>query len=270
VREFEDPKVGALTIAFSAGWFALYRMEVDFHGQLLAFPLLLLASALLLGIRKTTHFPRDIAIFTVLVGLAALAHVETTAVFVAFWVAALLVLGFRNRLWKPRILVMLALALVFSIAILPAALTVYPLAFACGANCRPYPVYPPYWLEVFGPEVALAVLGLGVCASKLRKPNAEPVIGLVLAWSVVTIIIGSLAYLFPWINIEVSDRTLLMLPVPLLSAISTGWLGDRFGVFSRYPGLMTLLVLIIPAVTAPAVYAYLVPQRFRYYPSSVL
>ena len=94
--------------------------------------------------------------------------------------------------------------------------------------------------------------------------------GFVLAWTVVSLVVGSLAYLFPWVNIEVSDRTLLMLPVPLLSGVGTTWLGDKFRLFSRYPNLLSILVFVIPAITAPSVFAYLVPQRFRYYPSSVL
>jgi hypothetical protein len=269
-REFRDAKIAVLTVAFTAGWFAIYRMGADFRGQLLAFPLLLLATTLLLRVGKTSHLPRDVALFAVLVGLAALAHVETTAMFVLVWAVTFLVLGLRGNFRKRRMLVMLAVAVVLSIAILPAALNIYPLIFSCGANCRPYPVYPPYWLEVFGPEVALAILGLLICAYEMRRPEAEPIVGLVLAWSVVSIIVGILAYVFPWVNLEVSDRTLLMLPVPFLSAVGTGWLGDRSRLFSRYPNLLSILVFLIPAVTAPAVFAYLVPQRFRYYPPSLL
>ena len=265
-REFKDSKVAVLSVAFAAGWFAIYRMGADFHGQFLAFPLLLVASTLLLRIRKTTNLLRDITLFAVLVGLATLAHVETTAVFVAVWVVTFLAFELRSAAHKRRLLIVLAVALLISIPVLPSAMAVFPAIFSCGASCRPYPVYPPYWLEVLGPEAALAIFGLALCVNLVRKPGCEPITKLVLTWSLFAIVVGSLGYLFPWFDLGYSDRTLLMLPIPLLSAISTVWLIEKGGFFARHPNLIMLLIVIIPAVTAPAVFAYLVPARFRYYP----
>lgn len=265
-REFKDWRVAVLSVAFTAGWFAIYRMGADFHGQLLAFPLLLVATTLLLRIRRTTHLFRDVGLFVVMVGLATLAHVETTVVFVAVWVVTFLVFDLRGISHKRRLLIVLAAALLISIPVLPSAMAVFPAIFSCGANCRPYPVYPPYWLEVLGPEAALAIIGIALCVNQVRKAGSEPMVKLVLIWSLVTIVVGALGYLFPQFDLAYSDRTLLMIPIPLLSAVATVWLIQQGGFLARHANMIMLLILIIPAITAPAVFAYIVPQRFRYYP----
>jgi len=265
-REFKDPRVVVLSVAFTAGWFAIYRMGADFHGQFLAFPFLLVATTLLLRIRKTTHSLRDMVLFVVVVGLATLAHVETTAVFVAIWVVTFLAFELREMTHKRRLLVVLAAALLISIPVLPAAVAIFLAILTCGATCRPYPVLPAYWLEVLGPEVALAILGIGLCVNQVRKAGCEPIVKLVLIWSLLTIVVGAFGYLFPWFDLAYSDRTLVMIPIPLLSAMATVWLIQRGGFLARHANLIMLLILVIPAVTAPAIFAYLVPQRFRYYP----
>lgn len=269
-REFKDSRVTILSVAFAAGWFAIYRMGADFRGQFLAFPLLLLATTLLLRIGKTTHLPRDVALFVVLVGLATLSHVETTAVFVAIWVVTFLAFQLRGVIHKRRLLIVIAAALLISIPILPAAVAKFPVFFSCGASCRPYPVYPIYWVEVLGPEIAVAILGIALCLNQVRKAECEPIVKLVLTWSLLTIFVGALGYVFPWFDLAYSDRTLLMIPIPLLSAMATVWLIQRGGFLSRHANLIMLLIFVIPAVTAPSVFAYLVPQRFRYYPPNVL
>jgi hypothetical protein len=130
-------------------------------------------------------------------------------------------------------------------------------------------VLPTYWLEVLGPEVVLVILGLGLAVSQALKQNGEMTIRLVVVWSLFCLVVGSLAYVFPTFDLAYSDRTLLMLPVPMLSAVSTTWLCDRLGASRSYSNLISIMVLVIPAVTAPAIFAYLVPQRFRYYPPYV-
>jgi hypothetical protein len=264
-REFKDSRVTILSVAFAAGWFAIYRMGVDFRGQLLAFPLLLFATTLLLRIGKTTHVARDIVLFIVLVGLASLAHIETTAVFVAIWIITSIVFNLRSAVRRRSLLIILLVSLVIALLMLPYAIAEFPITFSCGASCRPYPMLQTYWLQVWGPEVAFAVVGLAICAKQALRQGGERVARLVLVWSLFCIVVGSLGYIFPWFDLAYSDRTVLMLPIPLLSSLSTTWLCEKGGFFARYPNLITVLIFAIPAVTAPAIFVYLVPQRFHYY-----
>jgi hypothetical protein len=141
----------------------------------------------------------------------------------------------------------------------------FPIVYSCGASCRPYPELPTYWLEVLGPETALVVLGIGLAAVQAIRSGGEPIMQLVLTWSLFCIVVGSLGYIIPWFSLADSDRTLLMLPVPMLSAVSTTWLSEKLGFLAKHQNLISVLVLVIPAITAPAIFAYLVPQRFRYY-----
>ena len=263
-REFKDSRVAILTVAFTAGWFAMYRMGADYHGQFLAFVFLILATTLFVRIGKTIHPRRDVALFIVLVGLAALAHVETTAVFVAIWILTSAVFDLRSAVRRRSLIVILAASILIAIPVLPYAISRYPYTLS-----QPYPLLPTFWLEVWGPEVLLAALGLAVCARQAVSQKGERLTRLVLVWSLFCIVVGSIGYVFPWFNLSYSDRTVLMLPIPMLSAISTTWLADKSGAFARYQNLMMILIFAIPAVTAPAVFAYLVPQRFRYYPPYV-
>jgi hypothetical protein len=266
-REFEDSRVAVLTVAFTAGWFAIYRMGADYHGQLLAFPLLLIATTLLLRIRKTTNLPRDAGLFVVLVGLATLAHYETTAVFVAIWIVTFLTFQLRHSSHKRRVLVLLAAASLIVVPLLPTAIAMYPIFHSCGASCQPYPLYPPYWLEVLGPEAAFAILGLALCVNQVRKPGCDTTTKFLLVWSLFTLIVGALAYIFPTFDLVYSDRTLLLVPIPMLSAVASVRLIERGGFLARHRNLIMLLIILIPAITAPAVFAYIVPERFRYYPA---
>ena len=268
-REFKDSRVAVLTVAFSAGWFAIYRMGADFRGQLLAFTLLLFATVLLLRMRKTSHLVRDVPLFVGLVVLAALAHVETTAVFVSVWALTFIIFGLRQPARRRTLIITLTLSIAIALPILLYAINRYPILFSCGSSCRPYPVLPAYWLEVLGPEIVLVVLGLGVALNQALNRGGEMTTSLVVVWSLFCLIVGSLAYIFPTFDLAYSDRTLLMLPVPMLSAISTTWLCDRLGALRRYSNLISIMIILIPAVTAPAIFAYLVPQRFRYYPPYV-
>jgi hypothetical protein len=263
-REFEDKRVTVLSIAFAAGWFTIYRMGADFHGQFLAFPLLLVATTLLIRIMEAKHVARNVVFFAISLGLATLAHVETAAVFVAIWGITIVVFGLRRTtISKVGLIVALAAALLISIPVLQYALSWG--GWWCGPNCRPYPLLPTYPLQVFGPEVAFVVLGLALCVRRVVKSQAEPAIKLVTVWGIFVIGVGALGYLFPWFSLPYSDRTLLMLPVPMLSAVATVWLIERGGFLSRHASLITLLIFAIPAVAAPAVFAYVVPERFRYY-----
>ena len=163
-------------------------------------------------------------------------------------------------------IVLLVVSLLIAIPVVPFALARYPITLLCPEGCSPYPILPAYWLEVFGPAAPLVILGLCICVSSVRKGGSDQITKLVVVWSLLTIIVGSLGYIFPWFDIAYSDRALLMLPVPLLSAVGTVWLIQRGGFLSRHANLIMLLVILIPAMLAPAVFAYIVPQRFRYYP----
>jgi len=265
--EFRDWRVAVLSVAFAAGWFAIYRMGADFHGQLLAFPLLLLATTLVLRIQRTAHLPRDLALFILLVGLAALAHIETTLVFLAIWTFTFLAFNLRTTVRRRSLTIALVGSLLIAIPVVPYVLARFPITLPCAEGCSPYPILPAYWLEVLGPAAPLVVLGLALCVNNLRKGGSDQITNLIVVWSLLTLAIGSLGYLFPWFDIAYSDRTLLMLPVPLLSAVATVWMTERGGFLARHANLIMLLVVLIPLVTAPAVFAYIVPQRFRYYPN---
>ena len=262
-REFIDQRVGILSVAFAAGWFAIYRMGADYHGQFFAFCFLLPATGLLVRITKTSHLPRDLVLFGVLVGLATLGHVETTAVFVAVWALTLALFGLGRAKGTKRLLGVVGISLAIAVPVLYEL----PTMFDVTTTSLPYTELPTFWLQVLGPEIVLVLLGLALCAYEVRKPGSDNLTKLVLVWTVLSFVTHSGWYVFHAVNLSISDRTFLMLPVPLLSAKATVWLSERGGLFGRYPNLLVLLILLIPVVTAPTIYYYLVPERFRYYPA---
>ena len=261
-RDFIDQRVGVLTVAFAAGWFAIYRMGADYHGQFFAFCLLLPATGLLVRITRTKHLPRDLALFGVFVALATFAHVETTAIFVAVWVLTFAAFGLKAFRGAKRLLTLVALSIMIAIPVLYELPTMYDVV----TTSLPYPELPTFWVQVLGPELILVFLGLAVCAYEMRKPECDLLTKLVFVWTVLSFVVLSGWYVFQSVNLAVSDRTFLMLPVPLLSAKATVWLGERGGLFTRYQSFLTVLILVVPVVTAPTIFAYLVPERFRYYP----
>ena len=261
-RDFVDQRVGILSVAFAAGWFAIYRMGADYHGQFFALCLLLPATGLLVRITRTKHLPRDLVLFGILVVLATGAHVETTAVFVAVWALTLAVFGLGRTRGTRRLLLVVAISAAMAFPLLYEL----PSGFDVTFTGPVYPELPTYWLQVLGPEVVLVFLGLALCAYEVRKPWCDFLTKLVLVWTVFSFVVLSGWYVFHSVNLAVSDRTFLMLPVPLLSAKATVWLGERGGLFARYRNALVVLVLVIPAITAPAIFYYLVPLRFRYYP----
>lgn len=266
-REFVDQRVGVLSVAFAAGWFTIYRMGADYHGQFFAFCLLLPATGLLVRFSRTKRLPRDLTLFAILVVLATFAHVETTAVFVAIWVLTFAIFGVGKAKGTKRLLLMVGLSLVIAVPVLYEVVPTLFSLYGINSTKLPYPELPTFWLQVLGPEVILVFLGLAVSVYELRKPGCDLLTKLVLVWTVFSFVVLSGWYVFQSVNLTISDRTFLMLPVPFLSAKATVWLGDRGGVFARYNNLLVILILLIPALTAPAIFAYLVPERFRYYPA---
>jgi len=263
-REACDWRVAILSVAFSSGWYAAYSMVADFHANLLAFPLLLLASALLVrAARKGGVTGPVLGAFLVLVVLAGAAHVETTDFFIAAWFAALVLLGWKtsSRSWRWS-----------SFMILTGALAAAPFTFAyfqpiaAGGLGAQYCVYLPYWLKVFGPGAGLAILGIGVAAwrTKLGAPEGG-FTSLLLSWSLLAVAIGIPGYVtqFP---ISISDRSLLLLPQPLVSSIGTCWLLGQFPKVERFsqPRLYMILAVVVPLVTAPLVFSYIAPA-FRFF-----
>ena len=244
-RESRDWRVAILAVAFSSGWFAVYRMGADFHGNLFAFPLLLLASALLMrSARKGKLSGRDFGGFLLLVVIAGAAHIETTDFFIAVWFVAFVLLGWKTApgSWRSSALMIIAGAVATS-----------PLSFAflqgvSGGLGGQYCVSPPYWLEVFGPAAGLAVVGIGVAASHVKgMASGGDFARLTLPWSVLAVAIGVIGYVtqFP---IAISDRSLLLLPLPLIASLGTLYLLDQF---PRVKALSQTRLLMVLAIVIP-------------------
>jgi hypothetical protein len=262
-RQSKDWRFAILTVAFSSGWFAVYRMGADFHGNLFAFPLLLLASTLLIrSARRGELSGRGFGSFLLLVVIAGAAHIETTDFFIAVWFAAFVLLGWKTNEGSVR---------TSSLLIIAGALVTSPLTFAyfqgvSGGLGGQYCVSPPYWLEVFGPAAGLAILGIGVAASRVKgmAPGGDPV-RLVLPWSVMAIVIGVPGYItqFP---IVISDRSLLLFPLPLVAALGTLFLLNQIPRFRHFSQtrLMMILAIAIPILTVPVVFSYTAPH-FGYF-----
>lgn len=261
--ESRDWRIAILSVAFSSGWFAVYRMGADFHDNLFALPLLILATVLLLRVtRKGETSGPVVGLFLFLVVVAAAAHVETTDLFIASWFVAFILLGrpFMSASWRWS-----------SFMIIAAAVATSPLTFAyfqgvAGGLGVQYCIYPPYWLEVFGPAAALAVLGIGVAAWRYKAPASEGYFAkLLLSWSVLAVAIGVLGYVtqFP---ITISDRSLLLLPLPLVSSLGILWLAERAPKTRRFSQTRLLIIaaIAIPLLIAPPVFAYVAPH-FRYF-----
>ena len=259
--ESRDWRIATLTVAFTSGWFTLYRMGADFHANLFAFPLLILATVLLLrAARKERTSGSVLGVFLLLVIVAAATHVETTDFFIASWFVAFTLLGRPFASWKRTSL------MVITAGMAAAPFTVAYFQNATGGPGGQYCVFPPYWLEVFGPAAGLAVLGIGVAAWHWKAPASVGYFArLLLSWSVLAVAIGVLGYVaqFP---ITISDRSLLLLPLPLVSSLGTLWLAERAPRPQRFSQatLLTIAAIAIPLVLAPLVFVYAAPH-FAYF-----
>jgi hypothetical protein len=260
--ESRDWRVATMSVAFSSGWFAVYRMGADFHANLFAFPLLILATVLLIKVsRRRSASAPVIGAFLSLVVLAGAAHIETTDFFILAWAVAFILLGRRTALssWRWSSFMILAGALVAS------PFTYAYLHGVAGGVGGQYCVFPPYWLEVFGVFAGLAVLGLGVLAWQYRSASDSYLTRLLLSWSALAVAIGVLGYVsqFP---ISDSDRALLLFPLPLVSSFGMIWLVDHIPRLQRSSQvrLLAVLAIVIPLLTVPVVFAYAAPH-FKYF-----
>lgn len=260
--ESRDLRVATMSVAFSSGWFAVYRMGADFHANLLAFPLLILATVLLIRVsRRGSASGPVLWTFLFLVVLAGAAHVETTDFFILAWAVAFIALGWQTTVgsWRWS-----------SFMILVGALAVSPLTYAylrgvASGIGGQYCVFPTYWLEVFGPVVGLAALGIGVMAWQYKSTSDGYLARLLLSWSALAVAIGVLGYVtqFP---IADSDRALLLFPLPLVSSFGMIWLVDHVPRLQRssQTRLLAIFAIAIPLLTVPVVFAYAAPH-FKYF-----
>jgi hypothetical protein len=130
-----------------------------------------------------------------------------------------------------------------------------------------YPKLPGYWLEVFGPGAILVILGIWVSLGSLRRRSIRTNLDIfLLVWSASSLFLASLAYLFPSFPIAFSDRSLLLLPVPLLAARAVVWILDQTS-SKMHPSVYAfgVLLILIPAATAPIVFSYTAPSHFVEY-----
>jgi hypothetical protein len=261
--ETREWRIAILSVAFSSGWFAVYRMGADFDANLFAFPLLILASVLLVRVarRGATSGP-VLGAFLLLVALAAAAHVETTDFFIVAWVVAYALLGRQitssSRRW--------GLFMILAGALIASPFTYAYFQGVAGGLGAQYCVLPAYWLEVFGPVIGLAILGLGVVAWRYKAPGSDGYLTkLLLSWSALALGIGVLGYVtqFP---IVISDRALLLFPLPIVSSLGTLWLVDHLPMPQRFSQIRMFAVfaVVIPLLTVPMVFTYAAPH-FAYF-----
>lgn len=266
--ESRDLITTTLTLAFASGWFAIYRMGADFHANLLAFPLLLFASACLLRTRREGRISNKVfASFLVPTVIAAAVHIEATGFFMLVWFASFLLLGWGSGLavWKNSATMIGSAMLVtapFTLAYLS------QIATGTGGIGSLYCPYAPYWLEVFGPTIGFSVLGIIAAAMSVSRTNEQRDFFLtLLSWSAISVAIGALAYItsFP---INISDRSLLMFPTPFVSSIGLLWLLERAGIqLGQSSKWLVALTIAIPLLLVPAVYSYTAPAHFHYFPN---
>jgi hypothetical protein len=262
----------ALTGVFSSTWFAIYRMGADFHAQLLAFPLLLLATVLFLNAGRQGFRIRPLLAFATLAVLAGLAHFEVTLFFVLVW-SSTFALGSITGSMRPNRtrIVMLLISGLFTLVLLDIWVqTSYLPNLAIVHGPVNYQPYLPYWLETFGPFVALVIGGLIVAAASLKEESQAGNASLfVVCWSILCLAIGVLGYVTSGFPILYSDRALLLLPVPLLAALFLGWFinkGPTKSIFRSEIGIFLILVLI-PTIGVPVVYTYTGPNYYRVFVS---
>jgi hypothetical protein len=197
-----------------------------------------------------------------LVVAAAAAHVETTDFFVLAWFVAFALLYRKSVHFQSK----LGLIMILGAALIATPFTVAYFWKAVIGLGSQYCAFPPYWLEVFGPAAVLAILG--ICALALSAKNLGSdgyFAGVLLSWSALAVGIGILGYVaqFP---IDVSDRALLLFPIPIVSSFGTVWIVDHIRMLHNcsQSRLMTFLVFLIPLLTTPVVLAYVAPH-FSYY-----
>jgi hypothetical protein len=261
--ESRDRRVATMSVAFSSGWFAVYRMGADFHANLFAFPLLILATVLLIRVaRRGSASAPVLGAFLSLVVLAGAAHIEATDFFILMWALAFVLLGRRTTSGSWR----WSSSMILAGAVVSSPLTYAYLHGVAGGIGGQYCVFPTYWLEVFGPVVGLAALGLGVMAWQYGKLTSDGyMLKLLLSWSALAVAVGVLGYVtqFP---ISDSDRALLLFPLPLVSSFGLIWLVDQVPRLQRSSQirLLAVLAIVIPLLTVPVVFAYAAPH-FKYF-----
>jgi hypothetical protein len=112
----------------------------------------------------------------------------------------------------------------------------------------------------------LAFLGLGVVAWRYKVRGSDGYLTkLLLSWSALAVGIGVLGYVtqFP---IDISDRALLLFPLPIVSSLGTLWLVDHLPTPQRFSQIRMLAVfaIVIPLLTVPLVFTYAAPH-FAYF-----
>jgi hypothetical protein len=261
--ESGDLRVAILSVSFSAGWFAIYRMGADFDANLLAFPMLIMATTIILRVaRKRSASGPVVVAFMLLVTLAAAAHIESTDFFLVTWMLAFALLGGRYAIRSNQ----LTMFLILAAALIASPFTLAYLRDVTAGVGGQYCAFPPYWLEVFGPAAPLAILGLGILVWSIKGPASnERYKNVLLAWSMLALGIGVLGYvtIFP---IWLSDRALLLFPIPIVSSLGLLWTIDHVPRLTRIPQtkLLAILAVVIPLLTVPVVFTYAAPH-FRYF-----
>jgi len=98
-----------------------------------------------------------------------------------------------------------------------------------------------------------------------KRASAGYLTKMALSWSVLAVAVGVLGYVtqFP---ITVSDRTLLLFPLPLVSSFGMLWLVDHVPRLQRssQTRLLVVFAIVIPLLTVPVVFAYAAPH-FKYF-----
>lgn len=254
-------EIAVLSTAFASGWYAVYAMGTNFHASLFAFPFLALATILLVRTMKTGQSTaKGGAVFVGSVVIAAAAHVETTDFFVAAWAVGFVLVGwtYMSTVGRKGSLMVIAAA----VATLPFSLA-YFLGVGGGLGTQ-YCVFPPYWLEVFGPSVALAIAGLGLLAWRF-KSNEGYFEKLLLSLSILALGVGTLGYVSGF-SVVISDRSLLLLPIPLVSSLGALRVSKLFPTIHKLskPQILAIFAVAIPILIAPPVFSYALPH-FRYF-----
>ena len=121
-------------------------------------------------------------------------------------------------------------------------------------------------LEVFGPAAGLAILGVVVMVWLYKPSGSDGYLPEDTAFLVRVSCRDWGLGIRCSVSDEVSDRALLLFPLPIVSSLGMLWLVDHVPKLQRFPQtrLLAVCAVIIPLLTVPVVFAYTTPH-FTYF-----
>jgi hypothetical protein len=259
-----DARAATLVVLSTPAWYAVYRITADLHANL--FALTLVVGALIPLSQARILRSRETVMGLGLVGLASLAHIESTLFLTSIIVLAGLVSWGR---YPFRVMVALAMIIVPATVLYVVHLEGI-LALTGGTLELTTPMTLEAWLLFLGPLLPFTAFGL-VTSFRNRIGWLE---ALAFSWGLASIVVGLSQYVTPQ-TVLFARRSVILLPTPILAGLGAfsllqllGGLKLTLPVCKKFRFPMVGLMVVFLVVSWPTVYALGGQQNHRVFLSS--